>query len=1331
MSESDSAFENRVASIFLCALEAIGSKERCQYLDTACGHDARLRQAVDGLLAAHEEAGDDFLEQQVPNVEPTVGSTHSHTPSSSNANHSVLKSLCKTISKIPNVTLPGSQDNDFSIVDPRSNEIPPVRAEDRYQLLGEIARGGMGAIIKGRDTDLGRDLALKVLLDSHSNKPELISRFIEEAQIGGQLQHPSIVPVYELGQFDDQRPFFTMKLVKGHTLAAMLSNRNSPQDELSKILGVFEQICQAIGYAHSKSVIHRDLKPANVMVGSFGEVLVMDWGLSKVLKTGGVADEIQSAERHRDVSVVETRRSVGSDVPGSNGSDTLDGSIMGTPAYMPPEQAHGEVDRLDQRTDVFSLGAILAEILTGKPPYIGESRDVLRLARRGTLDGCFERLDACGAESGLIELCKKSLSVEPAQRFRNAKEMADSINQYFDTVRERLKQAELDRVEAETRSREESRRNKLYLVLAATMAGVAFLGAMLAVASRRNAESQRLAALEASQRASEREQARDNADRLRNSAEIETRRANALRYVAQSQVAAESFPVRSALLAREAVNATREKDGIVLPSAKEALLNATVGLHGPPLAVGGGNFDVSPDNRWLVALDSSKNFPVVWRLEPDAPARLVRELSGHTTRFYERNWQIQFLDNKRVLTFAVDGARLWDLSVPSRAPRVFSGFEDLTAKAVAVSDDLKWLAIGGDKGTVRTWNLNDSSSQVFEKSIPNRSISKLCFSPDAQRLATSSVLTGADGNASQPIVQVWDVGNRSEESEKIFKLPGGRADDLAFSSDGRSLFTSGKLSMWDLESEGEHQVTDLASGDASRIAFSPNGGYLAVGVDGEVRLWKVLQDGTVVGPQPIGEHVGKIVNLEFSSDGNWLAASSQFSAPSLWDMRADDVRTSRVILHGHENNVKNLHFDQGCSVLYTGDFDGIVRRWDLEASHPSSNRMLLAPSRIKTIVLSADEKWLAASMEGTPHRMCLWKFEPESIMQQPIILHGGNSPGYGRMQISPKGRWLATKSDKSLLIWDLHGDPDGVRDSVREIVGHEGEVKFLKFGPNEEWLASSSLDRTLRLWNLRDPSAAEVVLDHFYGAGFAISPDRSWLVAATLQPGGNSEIHVWDFREAIATTDRSRMEPTHVFKLPEDSEPLNFCTFSSNSQEVVFTTALGRIVVLRFGQEGEDLQPRFLGTKRIAYARPAVFAPDNKMAMTAGEASELYRWDISDPNAAEPQGYRAHSDSLKCIACDKDKRILVTGAFDKTARVWSFDNLDEPPIVLGSHESGVKSVAVSSEGRWIVTASGRTIRIFDMDIDSNLARIESSAGRDFTNSERAQYSLPGSDKPRQ
>src|SRR5262249_30290767 len=198
-----------------------------------------------------------------------------------------LEMIAASIGPVPRVLL-----RDTAPGEPPGPVVRPSGPGDddrsiRYRIDGEIARGGMGAVLKGRDPDLGRDVALKVLRDDYRADADMVRRFVEEAQIGGQLQHPGIVPIYELGTLADRRPFFAMKLVKGHTLAQLLDARQGPDDDRPRLLSIFEAIAQTVAYAHARGVIHRDLKPSNVMVGSFGEVQVMDWGLAKVLPRGG------------------------------------------------------------------------------------------------------------------------------------------------------------------------------------------------------------------------------------------------------------------------------------------------------------------------------------------------------------------------------------------------------------------------------------------------------------------------------------------------------------------------------------------------------------------------------------------------------------------------------------------------------------------------------------------------------------------------------------------------------------------------------------------------------------------------------------------------------------------------------------------------------------------------------------------------------------------------------------------------------------------------------------------------------------------------------------
>jgi PAS domain S-box-containing protein len=297
----------------------------------------------------------------------------------------------------------------------------------RFEIGDEVGRGGMGEVHSCCDVHLNREVIAKVLHRKYLNRPEVVARFREEIRITSQLEHSGVVPLYEAGTLPDGRPYFIMQRIWGLTLRAVLDERPNPNEGRTRLLQVFEQICHTIAYAHAQRIIHRDLNPSNVMIGLFGQVKVMDWGLAK--------------------SLDETRRVAPCSRPveaSDDGSDTLTkfGSIMGTPAYMPPEQAVGDVDKLDERCDVFGLGAILCEILTGQPPYVETSRKgVMKLAIKAQLDDAFARLDAARADRELVALAKACLAPDREQRPRDAGVVIDRLSRHFDTV---LRQAEGD-----------------------------------------------------------------------------------------------------------------------------------------------------------------------------------------------------------------------------------------------------------------------------------------------------------------------------------------------------------------------------------------------------------------------------------------------------------------------------------------------------------------------------------------------------------------------------------------------------------------------------------------------------------------------------------------------------------------------------------------------------------------------------------------------------------------------------------------------------------------------------------------------------------------------
>jgi serine/threonine-protein kinase len=330
-----------------------------------------------------------------------------------------------------------------------------------YEFRGELGRGGMGTVIRCRDLHLDRDLAVKVLLDRYRGEPHLVQRFLAEARIHGRLQHPGVVPVHELGELPDRRPYFTMKLVEGRTLADLLRERADTTQNLPRFLTIFEQVCQTLAYAHSKGVIHRDLKPSNVMVGAFSEVQVMDWGLAKVLDRGGTAAGDCSPAGNGDLERV-----------------TQPGTVLGTYAYMAPEQARGEVDRLDEHSDVFGLGAILCEVLTGEPPFAGADSEELRArAQRCDHAAALEAVEASGADAELVRLAKGCLAADPAVRPRDAGAVAAAMAAYLAGVQERLRQSELERAAAQGRAAEERRRRQAQLWLAAAVLALLAVGA--------------------------------------------------------------------------------------------------------------------------------------------------------------------------------------------------------------------------------------------------------------------------------------------------------------------------------------------------------------------------------------------------------------------------------------------------------------------------------------------------------------------------------------------------------------------------------------------------------------------------------------------------------------------------------------------------------------------------------------------------------------------------------------------------------------------------------------------------------------------------------------
>jgi tetratricopeptide (TPR) repeat protein len=444
-----------------------------------------------------------------------------------------------------------------------------------YEITGEIARGGMGVVLAARDGVFDREVAIKVLREGQ-DPASAAARFVRESKITARLPHPAIPPVHALGTLSSGLPFLVMKRIRGRTLAELLSQRPSPEHELARFLHIFEQVAQAVGFAHAQGIVHRDLKPANIMVGEFGEVQVMDWGVARELAQGGA-----NAADWPETLAGPPSETLPSELGQLPSAETAAGTVLGTPSFMAPEQARGE--RVDARADVFALGAILCVILTGKPPFHGGKTviDTIRLAASGDITGAVQRLDACGADAELIALTKRCLAPCMEERFPEGRAVAAAVAEYREGVEGRLRRADAERSAALAREAEQRKRRKLVQWAAGLGAAVLTLGIVGTTFGMVRAVSARAAEAEQKQKAL----AAAQAEKAANAHTRQTQQIllNIFADLELRKVQAEVIPLEQVLAGRlvkagAQLNAHADRDPLALAELQNQLALSLLGL---------------------------------------------------------------------------------------------------------------------------------------------------------------------------------------------------------------------------------------------------------------------------------------------------------------------------------------------------------------------------------------------------------------------------------------------------------------------------------------------------------------------------------------------------------------------------------------------------------------------------------------------------------------------------------------------------------------------------------------------------------------------------------
>jgi len=804
--------------------------------------------------------------------------------------------------------LEGGGDSTFELLQRlrrSSKDAAPRGNAERYEVLSEIARGGMGVIFQVRDLDLRRSLAMKVLSDRAEGDPgatELDSqragRFLEEAQVTGQLEHPGIIPVHELGLDAQGRLFFTMRLVKGITLREVFERARAGRDgwSVTRALGVVLKVCEAMAFAHDKDVIHRDLKPANVMVGRFGETYVMDWGLAKLL--GETEAESPARTDTTMASILTSSRS--REVTGDHDSSmaTLEGDVMGTPAYMPPEQARGDLGRMGPHSDIYSVGAMLYHLVTGHPPYSdsNENRSPVEILT-DLLAGPPTPVERNAPDSSpeLLAVCEKAMAREPGERYGSMLEMSEDLHAYLEN---RVVQAH--RTGAVVEFKKWVARNKgiaasLAFALFAALAGLGGVGYVQArgreeLASKNDelvhANSDLADAQQATERA--RDEALANAALARSNEERAVAQEVEMRwqsYVANIHAATALLEAGSAHEARARLEATdeslRDWEWSFLWNASSTSLRTLAES---------GNFvfaaDFSPDGTraasggGTVAGTGFPDFKV--RIYDPESGEILRVLEGHTANVQSVDFSPS---GTELVTSGADGtARLWDVASGEEVAR-FTSF----GGTAAYHPDGRHIVVGETTGRE---NPNRAVSVGIWDTYEDELVHRMTIASSAQAVGVS------------PRGDTFAVGSRDF---------------------GVRLFDWGSRRMTrELDAGGEHpnRRQRLWVIGVICLAFDESGDRLvAGGTDECARVWD-LRDGSLI--SLLEHHRSAVFSAQFHSTAPWVV-TSDFSS-----LRFFDIATSErlEVLYGHSAPVMAVDITERGDKLVSVASDRTLRHWD-------------------------------------------------------------------------------------------------------------------------------------------------------------------------------------------------------------------------------------------------------------------------------------------------------------------------------------------------------------------------------------------------------------------
>jgi WD40 repeat protein/tRNA A-37 threonylcarbamoyl transferase component Bud32 len=1073
---------------------------------------------------------------------------------------------------------------------------------DRYALGGEFAHGAIGRILQARDRRLDRPVAIKELIQQDG---ELESRFVSEAFITARLQHPSIVPIYDAGRWTTGKPFYAMKLVSGRSLAEVIEEKKTLEERLALLPHVLA-VAEAIAYAHTERIIHRDLKPANVLVGAFGETVVVDWGLAKDLARKG---EPESS----GVVPVERR---------TDSTSTQRGAVVGTPAYMPPEQAAGKP--VDERADVYALGAILYHLLAGRRPYAdGSASQVVEKVIKGPPEplGAVQK----GIPADLLAIVTKAMAREPADRYATARELAEDLRR-FETG-QIVGAHEYSPVE---RFRRFVRRHRAAVAVSVVALLILLFGgtaSLMSVLASRDRAEHKQAEAEVAQRAAESAQA------------LTLERADELTFL-HARAAVDRDP-------NEAISWLRSlSPGFARWSAVRTVA-ADARAHGFATLLRGHTRTVNAllftlDGRRLIT--GSDDYTVrVWDLERGE----ARVLAGHS----DEVWRLELTpDGRFVASSGKDrNVHLWN--VETGEGRVLASHPGSVYGLAFTPDGRQLVTSCRADDLLRVWDVATGTLlRTFTTGLGP--LNRLVLSGNGRY----ALILGRQNSQAQ----LWDL------SQGTFHVLPHDGTVMASAIGPRGEFAAtGALDqtvrVWDLKT-GKGRTLGARLGYISWLAFSPDGAQLAAGsAEGQLRVWNLKTGQSAL----LGSHEGRINQIRFSPDGRLLATSSDDRTVRLWEPASGQIR----ILRGHQGAAFPIDVSPDGQRLAVGGYDATTRLFAVTAD---ANRLIMQTSAsLHALVASPDGRSLAIADADGALRLV------DVATGRATLLGSAGISDAPRIRFSPDGRWLATGGKGGAVrLWNaLTGQV------ARQLEGHSGELTALAFSHSGAVLASADSKGEVRIWEPGSGVARSLGYHEDPVLRLTFSPDDQRLASGskkgairlwTLSTGQFQPLrgHDDEVRDLLFSADGQRLvsgSMDHTLRIWDLARNESRRIDSSGSGVVqVLMTPDGRLLISSSVNDSAMRlwdavtgEPRGLLRGHQGEIIDMALSPDGRRLVSASPDRTVRLWDLA---TSESRVLRGHAHRVVGVSFLDDQNIASVG-WDGTVRLW-LDDLPTEPAAL-------------------------------------------------------------------